>query len=68
MRWFAGASVPGFLTLAAVPWLLCRLVKPELQDMAPAREHARLELHKMGSLRREENGWSPSCWRSWPAG
>jgi DASS family divalent anion:Na+ symporter len=56
MRWFAGSSVPGLLTLAAVPWLLCRIVKPELQDMAPAREHAREELEKMGSLRRSE-GW-----------
>jgi DASS family divalent anion:Na+ symporter len=73
MRWFAGASVPGFLTLAAVPWLLCRLVKPELQDMAPAREHARVELLKMGTVRREEKwlvaillavmaGWVTSNW------
>lgn len=73
MRWFAGASVPGFLTLAVVPWLLCRLVKPELQDMQPAREHARAELQKMGSVRREEKwlvaillavmaGWVTSDW------
>jgi len=73
MRWFAGASLPGFLTLAVVPWLLCRLVKPELQDMAPAREHARVELQKMGPLRREEKwlvaillavmaGWVTSNW------
>ena len=73
MRWFAGASVPGLLTLAVVPWLLCRLVKPELADMRPAREHAREELHKMGSFRREEKwliaillavmaGWVTSEW------
>jgi hypothetical protein len=73
MRWFAGASVPGFLTLAVVPWLLCRLVRPELQDMAPAREHAQVELAKMGSFRREEKwlvaillavmaGWVTSNW------
>jgi DASS family divalent anion:Na+ symporter len=73
MRWFAGASVPGFLTLAIVPWLLCRLLKPELRDMAAAREHARAELHKMGSFRREEKwlvaillavmaGWVTSNW------
>jgi len=73
MRWFAGASVPGFLTLAVVPWVLCRLVKPTLRDMAPAREHARVELHKMGSFRREEKwlaaillavmvGWVTSNW------
>jgi DASS family divalent anion:Na+ symporter len=73
MRWFAGASVPGLLTLAVVPWLLCRLVRPELQDMAPARELAQVELEKMGSLRREEKwlvaillavmaGWVTSNW------
>jgi len=54
MRWFAGASVPGFLTLAVVPWLLCRIARPELRDMHPAREHARAELQKMGPLRRDE--------------
>jgi DASS family divalent anion:Na+ symporter len=73
MRWFAGASLPGFLTLAVVPWLLLRIVKPELQDMHPAREHARVELHRMGPLRREEKwliaimlavmaGWVTSHW------
>jgi DASS family divalent anion:Na+ symporter len=73
MRWFAGASVPGFLTLALVPWLLCRLVKPELRDTAPARELARAELHRMGPLRRQEKwlaaillavmaGWVTSPW------
>ena len=73
MRWFAGASVPGFLTLAMVPWLLCRLLKPELRDMAPARELARVELQKLGSFRREEKwlaaillavmaGWATSNW------
>ena len=73
MRWFAGSSVPGLLTLAVVPWLLCRIVKPELQDMHPARDHARVELDKMGPLRREEKwliaimlavmaGWVTSNW------
>jgi di/tricarboxylate transporter len=73
MRWFAGASVPGFLTLAIVPWLLCRLLKPELRDMAAARELARMELHEMGSFRGEEKwlvaillavmaGWVTSNW------
>jgi DASS family divalent anion:Na+ symporter len=73
MRWFAGASVPGFLTLALVPWLLCRLAKPELRDTAPARELARAELHRMGPLRRQEKwlaaillavmaGWVTSPW------
>jgi DASS family divalent anion:Na+ symporter len=73
MRWFAGSSVPGFLTLVIVPWLLCRIVKPELHDMEPAREHAHVELQKMGPPRREEKwliaimlgvmaGWVTSGW------
>jgi DASS family divalent anion:Na+ symporter len=73
MRWFAGSAVPGFLTLAVVPWFLYRLLRPELHDMAPAREHARAELHKMGPVRREEKwlaaivlavmaGWITSNW------
>jgi divalent anion:Na+ symporter, DASS family len=73
MRWFAGASVPGFLTLAIVPWLLCRLVKPELRDMTGARELAGGELHKLGPFRRQEKllgaillavmaGWVTSPW------
>lgn len=73
MRWFAGASVPGFLALAIVPWVLCRLLKPELGDMGPAREHARAELQKLGPFRRQEKwlaiilagvmaGWVTSNW------
>ena len=53
-RWLAGSIVPGFITLAVVPWLLLRLVKPELSDTAPARELARTELHRMGPLTRGE--------------
>ena len=73
MRWFAGASVPGLLTLAVAPWLLCRMVKPELRDMQAARVHARDQLRRMGPVRREEKwlmailaavmaGWVTSNW------
>jgi DASS family divalent anion:Na+ symporter len=73
MRWFAGASLPGLLTLIVVPWLLCRLMKPELRDTGPARELARLELGKLGPFRRDEKwltaillavmtGWVTSQW------
>jgi divalent anion:Na+ symporter, DASS family len=54
MRWFSGSCVPGFLTLAFVPWLLFRLVKPEITDTQPARELAGRELDRMGPLSREE--------------
>ena len=53
-RWLAGSIVPGFLTLAVVPWLLLRLVKPVLSDTAPARELAREELRRMGPFSRGE--------------
>jgi DASS family divalent anion:Na+ symporter len=54
MRWLSGSCVPGFLTLAFVPWLLFRLVKPQITDTQPARELAGRELHRMGPLSREE--------------
>jgi DASS family divalent anion:Na+ symporter len=77
VRWFVGSSVPGFLTLAFVPWLLLRLVKPEIQDTGPARELARRELARMGPLQRNERwlvgimtgvmaGWVSSPWHGIP--
>ena len=54
MRWFSGSVVPGFLTLAIVPWLLYRWTSPEIRDTAPARELARAELAARGPLSREE--------------
>lgn len=77
MRWVLGSSVPGFLSLAIVPWLLCRLCKPEIRDTAPARELARRELQRIGPLRREERwlvvimlgvmaGWMTSPWHGIP--
>ena len=73
MRWFAGASLPGLITLLIVPWLLCRMIKPQLRDMAPARELARIELLKMGAFTSREKwltiillavmtGWVTSSW------
>jgi divalent anion:Na+ symporter, DASS family len=77
MRWFSGASLPGFLSLLIVPWLLFRFFRPEIEDMAPARELARDELVRMGALRREEKwlmvvmlcvttGWITSPWHGIP--
>ena len=73
MRWFSGSIVPGMLTLAIVPWLLLRWVKPEIRDTSAARELARAELAAMGPLSREEKwlvvimlgvmaGWVTSPW------
>jgi divalent anion:Na+ symporter, DASS family len=77
MRWFSGSVVPGFLSLLTVPWLLFRFFKPEIEDMAPARELARSELERMGPLKREEKwlmaimlgvmiGWVSSPWHGIP--
>ncbi|HTS65209.1 MAG TPA: DASS family sodium-coupled anion symporter [Candidatus Acidoferrales bacterium] len=54
LRWFTGSCVPGSLALLVVPWLLLRLVKPEIRETGPARELARRELAHMGPLRRDE--------------
>ncbi len=54
MVWIRGSILPGFLTLALVPWLLWRTFRPEVQDTAPARELARAELARMGPPKREE--------------
>lgn len=54
MTWIRGSILPGILTLAFAPWLLCRLFRPEIQDTAPARRLARSELARMGPPKREE--------------
>ena len=76
-RWFLGSSVPGFLTLSLVPWLLLRMVKPEIRDTSKARELARTELARMGPLTRNEKwlvavmacvmtGWVTQPWHGIP--
>ncbi|MGD0869545.1 MAG: DASS family sodium-coupled anion symporter [Bryobacteraceae bacterium] len=72
-RWLAGSIVPGFISLAVVPWFLHRAVRPELRDTAPARQMAHAHLESIGPLRREEKwlvaiflgimaGWVTSPW------
>ncbi len=56
-RWIAGSCLPGFLTLAIVPWLLFRLVTPEITDTTPARDMARRELERRGPMERRSGGW-----------
>jgi DASS family divalent anion:Na+ symporter len=77
IRWFSGAALPGFLTLAVVPWLLYHWVKPEIRDTEPARRLAGEELTRMGPLSRDERwlvlimlgvmaGWVTSPWHGIP--
>ena len=77
MTWAIGSSVPGFLSLLLVPYLLFKLDKPEITDTTPARTLARAELARMGPLSRAERllmfvmvavmaGWISSPWHSVP--
>jgi DASS family divalent anion:Na+ symporter len=73
LRWLSGSIVPGALAVALIPWVLSKLVRPEIEDTAPARELANQELARMGPLSREERwlvvimvavmtGWITSPW------
>jgi DASS family divalent anion:Na+ symporter len=75
--WALGASVPGLLALAIVPWVIYRLQPPRLRETESARAVAREELRKMGSLNRNEawlvvvlllvmTGWVTSPWHGLP--
>ncbi len=77
IRWAAGASVPGLLSLILVPYLIYRLYPPEVRDTEPARRLAREELGRMGPLTRNEKklvsimlavmaGWVSSPWHPIP--
>ncbi len=76
-RWVAGSIVPGLLTLSIVPWVIFRLVRPEIQDTGAARVMAREELARRGPLKRAEGwlvgimacvmaGWVTSPWHGIP--
>src|SRR5450759_2550787 len=76
-RWLSGSIVPGFLTLAIVPWLLLRLVRPEIQHTEAARSMAREELARRGPMERREKwlvaimlgvmaGWVTAPWHGVP--
>ncbi len=72
-RWFAGSCVPGALSLAIVPLIIRKLAPPKIRDTSAARELARVELERMGPMKREEKwlvaillavmiGWITSPW------
>jgi len=53
-QWAIAASVPGIVSLIAVPWLLYRIYPPELKSTPQAPVHAREELDKLGPVSRPE--------------
>ncbi|MBW2528558.1 MAG: anion permease [Deltaproteobacteria bacterium] len=53
-RWALAASVPGALSVLAVPWVLYRLYPPEVRETPGAAELARRKLAEMGPMSRGE--------------
>jgi DASS family divalent anion:Na+ symporter len=52
--WFVAAVVPGLASCAVVPWIVHRVMKPEVRRTPEAPRFAVEELHRMGPLARNE--------------
>jgi len=52
--WLAASSVPGIVSLVAVPYVLYKLFPPEIQDTPEARRYADAELERLGPASRQE--------------
>jgi DASS family divalent anion:Na+ symporter len=52
--WFLAGMVPGLLSCFVVPYLVYRLMTPEIRETPGAADYARRELEKMGPLRGRE--------------
>ena len=52
--WFVSAIVPGVVSAIAVPWVVYKVVPPEIKHTPQASEFAREQLEKMGPLDRRE--------------
>jgi len=72
-RWLAGSIVPGSISFVLSPWLVYRMVRPQVKDTGGARKFAASELARMGPLTRNEKwlvgimlavmaGWVTSPW------
>ncbi len=72
-RWAAAASVPGLLTMLIMPFVLYKLIPPQVKDTQAARDLATQELDRMGKMGRREStlvvillgvmaGWVTSPW------
>jgi DASS family divalent anion:Na+ symporter len=57
--WIRATIVPGLLSMAAVPWLTMRVIRPTIQKTPEARQFAAAELTKMGSMKSAE--WILTC-------
>jgi DASS family divalent anion:Na+ symporter len=54
MGWAAASIVPGMISFFALPYLVFRMIKPEIRETPEAADLARAELAKMGPLSRPE--------------
>jgi DASS family divalent anion:Na+ symporter len=52
--WLAAAIVPGLVSCAVVPWVVHRLLRPEITHTPEAAAFAARELSSMGALSRDE--------------
>jgi DASS family divalent anion:Na+ symporter len=52
--WFMAALVPGIVSCAVVPWIVYRVIPPEITSTPQASEFAREELARKGPLSRDE--------------
>jgi DASS family divalent anion:Na+ symporter len=52
--WFLAGVVPGLLSCLIVPYLVFRLLPPEIRDTPGASEYARSEIERMGPMRGRE--------------
>ena len=53
--WFVSAIVPGFVSCVVVPWVVYKVVPPDIRQTPQASEFARTQLLKMGPLDRKES-------------
>jgi DASS family divalent anion:Na+ symporter len=52
--WFLAGIVPGLLSCLVVPYMVFRLLPPEIRETPGAAEYARSEIEKMGPMRGRE--------------
>lgn len=50
LAWFAACIVPGLILSVATPWVLYKLINPELKETPETKVMAKKELEEMGSM------------------
>ena len=53
--WFISAIVPGIVSCVAVPWVVYKVVPPEITATPQATEFARTQLERLGPVGRKES-------------